>query len=107
MPSAALTFSSNLSELTSFTVLLILCVYLVVGLCALFSRVLRRDREHPYRMPLWPLPAMVAVISAGYLLTTLLSTASTRDIFIIVGILLTSVLLYGTYGKLSPAFQKL
>ena len=90
-----------------FTVLLILCVYLVVGMCALFSRVLRRDREHPYRMPLWPLPALAAVTGAGYLLTTLLSTASARDIFIILGILLTSVLLYGTYGKLSPAFQKL
>ncbi|MFB6402605.1 APC family permease [Pseudomonas putida] len=107
VPSTALTFSSNLAELTSFTVLLILCVYLVVGLCALFSRVLRRDREHPYRMPLWPLPALAAVTGAGYLLTTLLSAASARDIFIIVGLLLTSMLLYGTYGRLSPAFQKL
>ncbi|MFF7061606.1 amino acid permease [Pseudomonas sp. NPDC008258] len=104
---ALLIGAPSLAELTSFTVLLILCVYLVVGLCALFSRVLRRDREHPYRMPLWPLPALVAVTGAGYLLTTLLAAASARDIFIIVGILLVSGLLYGTYGKLSPAFQKL
>lgn len=102
-----MTFSSNLAELTSFTVLLILCVYLIVGLCALFSRVLRRDREHPYRMPLWPAPALAAVVGAGYLLTSLLSSASSRDIFILLGILVTSVLLYTTYGKLSPAFQKL
>ncbi|PVZ15530.1 MULTISPECIES: APC family permease [unclassified Pseudomonas] len=107
VPSAALSFSSNLSELTSFTVLLILCVYLVVGLCALFSRVLRRDREHPYRMPLWPLPALVAVTGAGYLLLANLGAASSRDIFILVGILGVSMVLYGVYGKASPAFQKL
>ena len=28
----------------------------------LMSRVLLRDREHPYRMPLWPLPALLAVL---------------------------------------------
>ncbi|MBD9503346.1 APC family permease [Pseudomonas sp. BGr12] len=107
VPSAALSFSSNLEELTSFTVLLLVMVYLVVALCALFSRVLRRDREHPYRMPLWPLPAMLAVVGAGYLLLNLLLDASSRDVMIIVGILAVSVILYSTYGKLSPAFQKL
>lgn len=107
LPSAVLTFSSNLAELTSFTVLLILLVYLAVALSALFSRVLRRDRPHPYRMPLWPAPALLAVSGAGYLLMTLLATASGRDIMIIVGLLSVSVILYGAYGKLSPGFQKL
>ncbi|WP_374442557.1 APC family permease [Pseudomonas panipatensis] len=107
VPSAALSFSSNLADLTSFTVLLLVMVYLAVALCALFSRVLRRDREHPYRMPLWPLPAMLAVLGAGYLLLNQLLGASTRDVMIILGILALSVILYGTYGKLSPAFQKL
>jgi amino acid transporter len=58
IPSALLSFSSNLADLTSFSVLLIIMVYLVVALSALMSRVLLRDREHPYRMPLWPLPAL-------------------------------------------------
>lgn len=107
IPSAALSFSSNLAELTSFTVLLIVMVYLIVALCALFSRVLRRDREHPYRMPLWPLPALLAVSGAGYLLLNLFLAASARDVMIIVGLLAVSVILYCTYGKLSPAFQKL
>ncbi|MEG7359706.1 APC family permease [Pseudomonas citronellolis] len=107
VPSAALSFSSNLEELTSFTVLLLVLIYLVVALCALFSRVLRRDREHPYRMPLWPLPALLAVVGAGYLLLNLLLDASARDVMTIIGILAVSVILYGTYGKLSPAFQKL
>ncbi|KAF1055080.1 MAG: Serine/threonine exchanger SteT [Stenotrophomonas maltophilia] len=107
VPSAALSFSSNLADLTSFTVLLLVMVYLVVALCALFSRVLRRDREHPYHMPLWPLPAMLAVLGAGYLLLNLLLAASHRDVMIILGLLAVSVILYSTYGRLSPAFQKL
>lgn len=107
VPSAALSFSSNLEELTSFTVLLLVMVYLAVALSALFSRVLRRDREHPYRMPLWPAPALLAVVGAGYLLLNNMLAASMRDNMIIGGILAVSVILYSTYGKFSPAFQKL
>lgn len=107
VPSAALSFSSNLADLTSFSVLLLILVYLVVALCALFSRVLRKDREHPYRMPLWPLPAMLAVLGAGYLLVNQLLGASARDVIIIVGILAVSAIFYSTNGRLSPAFQKL
>ncbi|MFZ5937446.1 APC family permease [Pseudomonas sp. HS6-2] len=107
IPSAALSFSSNLEEMTSFTVLLLLMVYLAVALCALFSRVLRSDREHPYRMPLWPAPALLAVVGAGYLLLSGLLGAPLRDILIILVLLAVSVMLYSTYGKFSPAFQKL
>ncbi|MQG91309.1 APC family permease [Pseudomonas sp. MN1F] len=107
IPSAALSFSSNLEEMTSFTVLLLLMVYLAVALCGLFSRVLRSDREHPYRMPLWPLPALLAVVGAGYLLLSGLLGAPLRDILIILMLLAVSVMLYSTYGKFSPAFQKL
>ena len=107
MPSALLSFSSNLADLTSFSVLLIMLVYLVVAFSALMSRVLLRDREHPYRMPLWPLPALLAVIGAGYLLVNLFLAASLRDIMVIVGLLALSVILYGTNGRYSPSFQKL
>jgi len=107
VPSAALTFNSDLASLTSFSVLLIVLVYLIVALCALFSRVLRRDREHPYRMPLWPMPALLATAGAGYLMLTLLADASSRDVMVLTGLLAVSVILYCTTGRLSPAFQKL
>lgn len=107
VPSALLSLSGSLEQLTSFTVLLLLLIYLVVAACALCSRVLRRDREHPYRMPLWPLPALLAVSGAGWLLVTLLREASVRDLLIILGLLAVSVTLYGTHGRLSPTFQKL
>ncbi|QVM89103.1 APC family permease [Pseudomonas entomophila] len=107
VPSALLSLSGSLEELTTFTVLLLLLIYLVVAACALCSRVLRRDREHPYRMPLWPLPALLAVSGAGWLLVTLLGEASWRDLLIILGLLAVSVTLYSTHGRLSPTFQKL
>ncbi|QIH08251.1 MULTISPECIES: APC family permease [unclassified Pseudomonas] len=107
VPSALLSFSSNLADLTSFSVLLIMLVYLVVALSALMSRVLLRDREHPYRMPLWPMPALLAVVGAGYLLVNLFLDASLRDIMVIIGLLALSVILYCTNGRYSPAFQKL
>ncbi|AZC24631.1 APC family permease [Pseudomonas sessilinigenes] len=107
VPSALLSFSSNLADLTSFSVLLIMLVYLVVALSALMSRVLLRDREHPYRMPLWPVPALLAVVGAGYLLVNLFLDASLRDIMVIIGLLALSVILYCTNGRYSPAFQKL
>lgn len=52
-------------------------------------------------------PALLAVSGAGYLLLNLFLAASARDVMIIVGLLAVSVILYCTYGKLSPAFQKL
>ncbi|WP_249675761.1 APC family permease [Pseudomonas abieticivorans] len=107
VPCAGLCLSADLAGLTSFTVLLIVLVYLIVAVCALLSRVLRRDREHPYRMPFWPLPALLATLGAGYLMLTLLAEASTRDVMVLVGLLAVSVILYCTTGRLSPAFQKL
>jgi len=107
IPSALLSFSSNLADMTSFSVLLIMLVYLIVALSALMSRVVLRDRQHPYRMPLWPLPALLAVLGAGYLLFNLFLEASARDIMVIIGLLAVSVILYGTNGRFSPAFQKL
>jgi amino acid transporter len=107
VPSALLSLAGSLEELTTFTVLLLLLINLVVAACALCSRVLRRDRDHPYRMPLWPLPALLAFSGAGWLLLTLLREASLRDVLIILGLLAVSVTLYSTHGRLSPAFQKL
>ena len=79
----------------------------MVAMSALMSRALLRDRAHPYRMPLWPLPAWVAVLGAGYLLITLAAAASISYIMIIIGLLALSVILYCISGRTSPVFQKL
>jgi amino acid transporter len=70
IPSTLLLFVSSLDDLTAFTVDLLLVIYMVIALAALASRIVRRDVEHHYRMPLWPLPPLVALIGAGYVLYT-------------------------------------
>lgn len=106
IPSALLTFTSNLAELTSFSVLLLTLIYIVVGACALMSRVMLRDRLHPYRMPLWPFPALLALVGSICLLVHLIIQASARDLAIIVALLFTSGGLYWQYGRFNPIFQK-
>ncbi len=58
-------------------------------------------------MPLWPVPAILVLLGAGYLLFNLILEASGRDIMVIIGLLAVSVILYCVSGRSSPAFQKL
>jgi len=106
-PAILLSLTSNLAQMTSFTVLLLVITYLVSSLAAVFSRVLRSDVEHSHRMPLWPLPALLAVIGSGYLLSAIAMEASPQDFLIIAGLLAVSVIFYAAHGKFSPTFQKL
>lgn len=81
-----LAFCSNLGDLTSFTVILLLLVYIIMAVAALISR--RRTRfHHPYLMPLWPLPVAIALIGCLYVLWTILIASSLKDFIIIAGIL--------------------
>lgn len=92
IPSALLAFCSNLGDLTSFTVILLLLVYIIMAVAALISR--RRVRfHHPYLMPLWPLPVAIALIGCLYVLWTILIASSLKDFIIIAGILCFGLLL--------------
>lgn len=81
IPSALLAFYSNLEELTSFTVILLLLVYIIMAIAALISR--RRPFHHPYLMPLWPLPVLVALLCCLSVLWALLQTSSLKDFLIV------------------------
>lgn len=83
--SALLAFDSRLEELTSFTVLLLLLIYLVLAVAVLFSR--RRPVHHPWRMPLWPLPALVVIAACFYVLGSLLAETSWRDYLVVGGLI--------------------
>ncbi|KWA77199.1 amino acid permease [Burkholderia ubonensis] len=107
-PSAALVFVSSLDELTAFTVDLLLLVYLVVGLAALASRFVRRDVEHHYRMPFWPVTPLVAVAGAAYTLyTTLATSAKPTDLYIIAGLFFVALAMYAMWARHSDAFRAL
>ncbi|CAI2068257.1 APC family permease [Serratia ficaria] len=84
VPSALLAFCSNLGDLTSFTVILLL-VYIIMAIAALISR-RRRRFHHPYLMPLWPLPVVIALIACLYVLWTISIASSLKDFIIIAGI---------------------
>ncbi|WP_413514757.1 APC family permease [Serratia proteamaculans] len=85
IPSALLAFCSNLGDLTSFTVILLLLVYIIMAIAALISR-RRVHFNHPYLMPLWPLPVAIALIGCLYVLWTILIASSLKDFIIIAGI---------------------
>lgn len=91
--SALLALNSGLEELASFNVILMLLVYSTIGVAALFSR-RKRQVPHPYLMPLWPLPALVALAGCLYVLITLLSETSLQDYMIVLGLALVGVMLH-------------
>ena len=100
-------FVSSLDELTAFTVDLLLLIYLVVGLAALASRFVRRDVEHHYRMPLWPVTPLVAVAGAAPLYTTLATATKPTDLIIIAGLLVAALVMYVVWARHSEAFRTL
>ena len=47
----------------------------------------QRHFHHPYLMPLWPLPVVVALLCCLYVLWTILIASSLKDFIIIAGII--------------------
>jgi amino acid transporter len=62
--------------------------FALIALSALVSRLQQLDLERPYRLPLWPLPPLVAL--AGVAATVLLQTG--RDLAIVAAILAAGLL---------------
>ncbi|MBN3004194.1 APC family permease [Chromobacterium alkanivorans] len=91
IPSALLTFHSSLDDLASFTVIILMLNYLLLALAALRSRLGRHP--HPYRMPGWPWPPLLAAAGSLSLLWAVLRDAPARDWWIIGGIALAGALL--------------
>src|SRR5690349_6428589 len=57
-----LCFASNLVTAVTFTAVLIIVLYGLIAVAALVSRTRDRDATRPSRMPLWPLPPVLALI---------------------------------------------
>src|SRR5207302_10662326 len=58
---ALLTALSNLAALVTFTGVILVIIYGTIALSAIVSRVTQKDVVRPFRMPLWPLPPVVAL----------------------------------------------
>lgn len=93
----ALCFASDLVTTVTFTAVLIIVMYALIAVAALVSRVRDRDLERPSRMPLWPIPPIIAL--AGVIIA--LTQQTPRDIWIVVALFGAGLVYY--YGYLHRA----
>jgi amino acid transporter len=84
----ALTAVSDYAAAVTFASLTVVVTFALIALSALVSRLQQPDLERPYRLPLWPLPPLVAL--AGVAATVLLQTG--RDLAIVAAILAAGLL---------------
>jgi amino acid transporter len=87
---AALTLTavSDYAAAVTFASLTVVLTFALIALSALASRLRQPGLDRPYRMPLWPLPPLVAL--AGVAVTVALQTG--RDLAIVAAILAAGVL---------------
>jgi amino acid transporter len=87
---AALTLTavSDYAAAVTFATLTVVVTFALLALSALASRLRTPGLARPYRMPLWPLPPVLAL--AGLAATVFLQTG--RDLAIVAGILAAGVL---------------
>jgi amino acid transporter len=92
---AALTLTavSDYAAAVTFASLTVVVTFALIALAALVSRLRQPRLARPYRMPLWPLPPMVAL--AGVAVTVVLQT--TRDLAIVAATLAAGVVYDAVY----------
>lgn len=66
---AILCAQSSLISVVTFTSVLIIILYALIAISALVSRVRQKDLERPFRMPLWPVSPIIALIGVGLALS--------------------------------------
>jgi amino acid transporter len=89
----ALTAVTEYAAAVTFASLTVVVSFALIAYSALVSRVRQRGLARPYRMPLWPLPPIVAL--AGLATSVVLQTG--RDLLIVAGILAVGALYDAVY----------
>ncbi|HUY09355.1 MAG TPA: APC family permease [Candidatus Dormibacteraeota bacterium] len=64
-----LCFQSTLITVVTFTAVLLIILYGLIAISALVSRVQQRNLPRPSKMPLWPLPPVIALVGVVLALT--------------------------------------
>lgn len=62
---AVFCYLTSLTSLITFTSVMIVAIYLLIAASALVSRRREATVERPFRMPLWPLPPILAIVGIG------------------------------------------
>jgi amino acid transporter len=93
---AILCAQSSLISVVTFTSVLIIILYALIAISAIVSRVRQKDLERPFRMPLWPVPPVVALVGVGLAL----SQQKGSDLIICAAIFVGGIIYY--FGFLAP-----
>ena len=88
-----LCLESTLQKVVSSTAVMIIALYALVAISALVSRVRDRELRRPFRLPLWPLPPLIALTGVGIALTK----QTQRDLLIVGGMFVFGALYYALY----------
>ncbi|HWF75487.1 MAG TPA: APC family permease [Solirubrobacteraceae bacterium] len=87
---AVLCAQSSLISVVTFTSVLIIILYALIAVSALVSRLRHRSRPRPFRMPLWPVSPLIALVGVGFAL----SQQKSSDIIICAAIIGGGILYY-------------
>ena len=90
---AGVTAVSNLAALVTFTGVTVVVIYSLVALSALVSRIRQQTLSRPYRMPIWPLPPLVAL--AGLVIVA--TQQAPRHVGIVACIVAAALIYYVAY----------
>ncbi|WDL99485.1 APC family permease [Alicyclobacillus sp. ALC3] len=66
---AILCYFTSLNNLITFTGVIIVVIYLLIAISAIVTRFRQRSAERPFRMPIWPIPPVIAIIGVIIALT--------------------------------------
>jgi amino acid transporter len=93
-----LCFQSTLISVVTFTSVLIVVLYGLIAVSALVSRVRQRHLDRPSRMPLWPIPPVIALVGVVVVLTK----QKGSDLWLCAGIFAAALLYYFLFVRPRP-----
>jgi amino acid transporter len=91
---------SSLQSVVSSTAVMIIALYALIAISSLVSRVRQKGLPRPFRMPLWPVPPLIALTGVVIALTK----QTQRDLLIVGGLFLFGILYYGLYLRRGNRF---
>ena len=95
-----LCLQSSLVTVVTFTAVLLIVLYSLIAISSLVSRIRQRDAERPSKMPLWPVPPIIALVGCGLAITQ----QKTSDLLVVLGIFVAGLIYF--YVFLRPHRDK-
>jgi len=90
---AVLTGASSVAALVTFNGVVLVSIYFLISISALVVRLQKRDLPAHYTMPLWPVWPILSLAGMGYVF----KQQSGRDLLIVLGITVVSLVYYYAY----------